>query len=130
MTVTLAISPSYCNITGKLELKFNSIAVQIFDLDKNQFYLNGNTYPTMQYRESIESMRKFILERINNMLKIFQSQIEDSLNDRFANATYFYTDKTKDYSTPCNLTKEKDIENCPLAVPIRSVFEGYSTSSV
>jgi hypothetical protein len=63
----------------------------------------------MQNRENIESWRRFILDRINEMLKIFQSDIENYLNRAFAQSVYSSTNATREPNTPCNLTRPEDI---------------------
>lgn len=67
------------------------------------------TLPMMQNRESIEMWRRFILDRINEMLKIFQSDIEDYLNSAFSQSVYSSTNITREPNTPCNLTRAEDI---------------------
>jgi hypothetical protein len=119
MTVTLAVQPSYCNTTGKFQARFNSIVVQIFDIAQHKIEVEANTIPIMRMAGQYERWRVFVLERINEMLKIFKDDIEDGLNDWFSDLIYTSTNRNRDPYTPCNLTDPSQIELCPVATPLR-----------
>ena len=131
MTVTLAVQPSYCPKSGRLEAIFNSIIVLPLNITQNKLVLNAKTYPSMQYVDSLEKFRVFILSHINDFIKLYKKDLEDMLNLRLKKMIYIPTKPNKEFShVPCNLTDEDDIKNCPLAVPIKSVFDGYNKSDV
>jgi hypothetical protein len=116
MTVTLAVQPNNCNTTGKFQAKFNSIVVQINDLDNHPIKIEAKTIPSIRLSAMFERWRKFALDRINDMLSLFKQDIEDGFNNRFAELIYTSTD---DPHTPCNLTEPSNLRLCPVATPIR-----------
>jgi len=127
MTLTLAIQPSYWSVTGKVLLKFNSIVVQIFNFEENNFMLKANTIPLQLSAEQFRNWRKLILTRINDMLKIFKDDIEDSVNIYFANKFY---EETNDTNSSWNISDPILRIKCPLAIPFRDIRDLSLTEDV
>lgn len=130
MTITLAVAPGYCNVTGRFLASYNSIVVQVFDLEKNTLNVTSSTIPMMQVRRTLETWRLFILNRVNEMLKLFREDIEDYLNESFSDFVYDTTDPTDNPDIKCPLHDPEDIRRCPLAVPIRNFFNNFEQSKV
>ena len=130
MTLTLAITPGYCQQTGKLKVHFNSIVINSQNPELYKFELNAKTFPLMQLKDDIESWRTFLINKVNEMLKIFQQDIEDRLNQYFGNMIYSFTNSTIDADTACKLKKTEDIQLCPLAIPIKYIADKIETSPV
>ena len=127
MTITLAITPTYWSETGKLKIHFNSIVVNNApNQEAYKFELNAKTFPIMQVQENIERWRGFIITKMNELLKIFQQDIENYINQFFGNKIYSFTNRTIEQYTSWNLTAKSDIQLWPLAIPIRYVNDCYS----
>jgi hypothetical protein len=108
MTVTLAVSPSSCPVTGKFLAVINSVVVQNNEQYKNYFRLEADSIPMKRIAEDTEAWRKFLIENLNDVLKIFQTEIEDGFNHWWANIFYDYTNRTYDKDTPCPLKTNED----------------------
>ena len=126
MTLTLAIQPTYCNETGIAKIKINSIVAQIFDQDKHKFVVNTTTIPMRIVGDFIENWRQFIIKGINDLAKIFNSDIENLLNVKYA----YSTDRSVDPNTPCQIESSTLIKLCPLASPIHNISRILETTSV
>lgn len=111
MTITIAMQPSYCNLTGRVKGIFNSIVVQVNNLNDTKFILNAQTFPTMQLADSVEHWREFLLTNIIDYIKIFRNNFTNDFNLMISNLVYETTNTTVDPTTACNLTKTNDITN-------------------
>lgn len=92
MTLTLAIQPNFTRDQGIFRMNIHSIVAQIFDLTCNNINISAGTIPLKLVAEQTENMRFFLLSRMNDMLKLFNPQIENFVNTELLNPFYSFTD--------------------------------------
>jgi len=100
LSITLALQPTFCNTTGRVKTVINSIVAQVQNLKKDRLKVTTNTIPLVMMGEFFQNIDRFMLEKINDMLRLFRLDIERWANNMISETFYTNTSKSENGENP------------------------------